>query len=62
MEKPSCLKMMQVWPPCPTPRTQYEFDSAYNSFFYWLTDDVTMDFLDHKDVLDIVRIPDHPEH
>ena len=48
--------------PVPDPRTQYEFDSAYNSFFYWLTDDVTMDFLDHKDVLDIVRIPDHPEH
>ena len=35
------------------PRTQYEFDTAYNSFFYWLTDHVTMDFLNHKEVLDI---------
>ncbi len=35
------------------PRTQYEYDTAYNSFFYWLQDYVTMDFLDHKDVLDV---------
>ena len=34
-------------------RTQYEYDTAYNSFFWWLTDHVTMDVLDHKDVLDV---------
>ena len=39
--------------PVADPRTQYEFDTAYNSFFYWIRDHVTMDFLDHKDVLDI---------
>ena len=43
----------EVLEPVLDPRTQYEYETAYNSFFYWIRDHVTMDFLDHKDVLDV---------
>ena len=53
MEKPSYLIDDARLDRAPDPRSQYEYDTAYSSFLYWLKDHVTTDFLDHKDVLDI---------